>query len=362
MINCQEKEVTGNPLRRLATMSSMIYSLLRTGKSRLTELADVVHPALDHESRVKKYKRWVTNKHINHAHFFLPMLSKILANLSNHKEVVLAIDGSPVGSGCVCLMISLIWQKRAIPLCWLVRKGKKGHFPVDMHIELAQKLAAMLPPHDHIILLGDGEFSNVELMDFCELQGWKYVFRTAKNRKIYKTPKEVIGKLETSLYPREGKRTAWYPAVYYTDKRKYGLVSIVCHHNPDHEEPWYLVSNLDYPPKIIALYNMRFGIETLFSDLKSRGFNIHKSKLRNPDRIARLLIAVGLAFIFTILAKTKSKQFPKKLMKKFFRQDQPTQFSPFFQGKKMLGYIFDFPDFVPNKFKELLLDLKTVRL
>ncbi len=343
-------------------MASIIYSLLRTGKSRLTDLADVVQPELDHESRVKKFKRWVTNENIDHDSFFLPMLSKILANLSTQKEVILAIDGSPVGSGCVCLMISLIWHKRAIPLCWLVRRGKKGHFPVEMHVELVKQLAELLPPHNNIILLGDGEFSKVELMDFCESKDWKYVFRTAKNRKIYKTPKEEIGKLESSLYPKEGAKTAWFPEIYYTRKRKYGLVSVVCHHNPKHDEPWYLVSNMDYPPKIIALYKMRFGIETLFSDLKSRGFNVHKSKLRHPDRIARLLIAVCLAFIFTILAKIKSKKFSKKLMKKIFRQDQPTHFSPFFEGKKLLKYIFDFPDYVSNNFKELLLDLKSVRL
>ena len=342
-------------------MSSMIYSLLRTGKSRLTELADVVHPELDHESRVKKFKRWVSNQNIDHANFFLPMLSKILANLSHQKEVILAIDGSPVGSGCVCLMISLIWQKRSIPLCWLVRRGKKGHFPVDMHVELVKQVAAFLPPHHKIILLGDGEFSKVELMDFCEAKGWNYVFRTAKNRKIYKTEKEAIGKLETSLYPKQGKQTAWYPEVYYTEKKKYGLVAVLCHHNPKQEEPWYLVSNMDHPPKIIAVYKMRFGIETLFSDLKSRGFNVHKSKLRNPDRIARLLIAVCLAFIFTILAKIKSKNFPKKMMKRILRQDQPNQFSPFFEGKKILKYIFHFPDFVSNNFKKLLLDLKSVR-
>jgi hypothetical protein len=40
-------------------------------------------------------------------------------------------------------------------------------------------------------------------------------------------------------------------------------------------------------------YRKRFNIETLFSDLKSRGFNAHKSGLRDPERVSRLLIAVA---------------------------------------------------------------------
>jgi len=71
-------------------------------------MAGVVCPAIDFQSRVKKFKRLVKNDYVDAQTFFLPFLAKILANLCNRKQVVFAIDGSPVGSGCVCLMISLI--------------------------------------------------------------------------------------------------------------------------------------------------------------------------------------------------------------------------------------------------------------
>jgi hypothetical protein len=41
--------------------------------------------------------------------------------------LVLAIDGSDIGRGCVTLMVSVIYQRRALPLVWVVVKGKKGH-------------------------------------------------------------------------------------------------------------------------------------------------------------------------------------------------------------------------------------------
>jgi hypothetical protein len=40
-------------------------------------------------------------------------------------------------------MVSVIYKKRALPLMWVVRKGKKGHFQESMHIELIQAV------HEH---------------------------------------------------------------------------------------------------------------------------------------------------------------------------------------------------------------------
>jgi len=47
-------------------------------------------------------------------------------------------------------------------------------------------------------------------------------------------------------------------------------------------------------------YGKRFKIETLFSDMKSRGFNLHKSGLKCSKRVSRLLIAAALAYIWMV--------------------------------------------------------------
>ena len=68
--NAKGQELKGNASRRLATLSMMIYSLLKTNNSRLTNLSKVVCPELDFQSRVKKFKRLVSNEYINTEHFF----------------------------------------------------------------------------------------------------------------------------------------------------------------------------------------------------------------------------------------------------------------------------------------------------
>ena len=45
-------------------------------------------------------------------------------------------------------------------------------------------------------------------------------------------------------------------------------------------------------------YGMRWGIECLFSDFKSRGFGITKTQLKHEDRIERLIMIMALALVF----------------------------------------------------------------
>src|SRR5688500_20177535 len=60
---------------------------------------------------------------------------------------------------------------------------------------------------------------------------------------------------------------------------------------------YYLVSNMSVAEEAIQYYKKRFRIETFFSDQKSRGFNIQKSHIEDPQRLSRLLIASCLAYI-----------------------------------------------------------------
>ena len=68
--NTKGQKLKGNPSRRLTTLSTIIYGLLKTNHSRLTNLSKVISPELDFQSRVKKLKRWVCNEYIDTEHFF----------------------------------------------------------------------------------------------------------------------------------------------------------------------------------------------------------------------------------------------------------------------------------------------------
>ncbi len=98
----------------------------------------------DSESGVKQAKRWLKSQYTDYDLHFFTYLSPLLTILASTGELILVIDGSETGKKCIILLISVIYDKRAIPICWVTRKGKKGHFPQEMHIDLVEKVAELL--------------------------------------------------------------------------------------------------------------------------------------------------------------------------------------------------------------------------
>jgi hypothetical protein len=81
-------------------------------------------------------------------------------------------------------------------------------------------------------------------------------------------------------------------------------VTVVVWWDKAYQNPIFLVSTLTLVGEIRHWYRRRArrapGIETLFSDQKSRGFRLHKSHISTPDRLSRILTAACLAYIWMI--------------------------------------------------------------
>jgi hypothetical protein len=63
---------------------------------------------------------------------------------------------------------------------------------------------------------------------------------------------------------------------------------------------WFFVTNLTDRQEAKKWYRKRFTIETLFSNVKGRGFNPDKTRLWQPERVNRLIFATAIAYIFTV--------------------------------------------------------------
>lgn len=98
-------------------------------------------------------------------------------------------------------------------------------------------------------------------------------------------------------------KTFFIPNVEFTKKRFKYVNFLVWHDKKKHEKPIYLISNLTQEKEIIEAYSLRYSIECLFKYLKSTSFNIHQTRLKEPEDVHRLMIIAALAFVFlTVLA------------------------------------------------------------
>lgn len=174
------KEPQGNLARHLDTLAGLISGIVESKSTNLPHVVSKVPDGTKLDSRVKRFTRWLSNEQIETGIYFLPYAQNLLASLAS-RPLDLVMDGSTVGRGCLALLVSAVYQKRALPLAWLVVKGRKWHFPETCHLALLEQVHAMIPAQAQVTFLGDGEFDGIGLQDTLDAYGWRYVCRIAKN-------------------------------------------------------------------------------------------------------------------------------------------------------------------------------------
>ena len=111
-----------------------------------------------------------------------------------------------------------------------------------------------------------------------------------------------------------GRTRIWKSIKVTTDGKATHQVNLMTVWDRDQEEPWSLITNLTNAEKAREIYSNRFWIEEMFSDHKSRGLNLEKTRLTAPDRLQRLLVAVTLAYLwimeigFSVVAQGERKK------------------------------------------------------
>ena len=65
-------------------------------------------------------------------------------------------------------------------------------------------------------------------------------------------------------------------------------------------EPWYLLTNLPDLPETIKAYKKRVGIEAMFKDCKTGGYNSEGAKA-SIERLTRLVLLIAIAALRFVL-------------------------------------------------------------
>lgn len=294
--------VKGHAARHLLTLTALICGIVGSKQTKLPAIASKTPGKAKRQSRITTFERWIKNKNVTVERFFLPYVHDLLASLPGGPLVVV-MDGSQIGKGCMALVVSVLHQKRALPLCWLVVRGKKGHLPQDLHCRLFQQAQNLVGAEREVIFLGDGEFDGTDLLAALEQAGWQFVCRTAKNACLYE---EEVSFSFADLWLCPGDLVQ-IEKVAFT-QAQYAPVTVVAVWEADYQEPLFLVTTLELGEEALFYYKQRYGIETFFSDQKSRGFHLADSHLSDPARLERLLMASCLGYIWMVCLGVLVKQ------------------------------------------------------
>jgi len=241
----------------VTTLAALISGIVGSKRTQLPHIAVKVPDGTQAESRVKRLARWVRNNRITEEVSFVPYAQVLLAPLA-WQTLVLIMEGSVVGRGGVAVMRHVVYKGRALPLAWQVRKGKKGHFPEDLHVALVQQVQTLIPLGASVVLLGDGAFDGTTLQHTLQDAHWSSVVRTGSHIPVRWDGERFRGETVAACI-KPG------TVVARTDVRVTaaadGPVRLLCCWAQGYQEPLHLLTNMASADEACRLYAKRFRIE-----------------------------------------------------------------------------------------------------
>jgi len=278
-------EPRGHLASRLNTLAAMVSGIVGSKSTNLPAIAGKIpvgarNQGAKAESRVRRFERWLRNEAVESETFFLPFAKALILSLS-HAPLVLAMDGSIVGRGCMTLMLSLVYKQRALPIAWIVAKRRKGHFPERIHIELITKVQRLVPDGARVVVLGDGEFDGVDLQALVKGSGWEYVLRTSKTTTLTWEGEEFcFDDVTDHVAPGE---VYDVPGVLFT-QRKYGPVLAATWWRKENLAPMSLERNQGVEDNVAGfLLHIRHSRHHLLIHGFRPSINVYRSFLRQAQ-------------------------------------------------------------------------------
>ena len=134
---------------QVVTLAMMISGIVMSRKAQVSEMSSEIPTETQEKSIEMRMRRWVKDD-LDVEAVYIPFARQILEALSH---LPLVMDGSQAGRGCMVLMVGVLYQKRALPIAWLVYKGRKGHTSAERHTQVLEKVLPLLPEGSLVVRL-----------------------------------------------------------------------------------------------------------------------------------------------------------------------------------------------------------------
>jgi len=250
------------------------------------------------ESIGQQFRRWLKNKAVDPRLIYDPVARRLLKQM-RCRRLYVQIDRVQIKQRQNVLMLSVRYRRRAIPLAWICLPHK-GSSNDEQWRQLLDHLAELIDAKHEVVILADREFGSVERIDYVKAKKWFYAIRLKGNIYTYsddRPERQAWLKLNAIGLKPGAKR--WFKHLRLT-KTDYLVTHVACAWAVGSKEPWFVATNLPTATQALKAYARRFGCEELFSDLKKRGFNWEDSRIRDPQRFSRLLLALALLVVFML--------------------------------------------------------------
>jgi len=165
-----------------------------------------------------------------------------------------------------------------------------------------------------VIVLGDREFCSVDLGNWLRTMGVSFCLRLKKNHCLETENLIWQGLDQLGVVPGTA---LYFQGVRVRKTKPLAGFDIACKWKRDYrgmkvKDAWFILTDLGSLSVAIAAYKKRMGIEEMFRDCKSGGYNIEGTGLRG-DRLIKIILFMAIVYSSAIFqgSKIQKKQVQK---------------------------------------------------
>jgi hypothetical protein len=270
------------------------------------ELTDATAP----EDVMRTFQNILNDERLTLERFVFPLLRRVIdwdEFRRTGARVRIIVDDSTLRDRIHLFRAALAYRGTAIPLTFRVWRQNTKQLPGDYWSQVEAvfaDLVAVLPADLAVLVLADRAFDVPPFLDRVTKQGWDYLVRLKQNSAIkIETDAEVEAFFRehvATILPSPGP-TVWTGAVRLFKKAGWREVSVAMTWAVGQKEPLVVCSSLPPSAALLEEYDGRFWIEPSFKQDKSAGWDWEASQIRTPERHARLLVAMTVATLLTLI-------------------------------------------------------------
>lgn len=305
--------------------------MVMTGSSSLTRVSELIakingEPRNTVRRRLKEWyldsktKKGKKRRELDVSKCFAPLLSWILSLWnSQEKWLPLAIDATNIGQNFTVLSVHVLYQGCGIPVAWKIVKGTQKGSWKPLWQKLFQSLKDSVPDDWQVIVSADrGLYADWLFQEIVNLN-W-HPFLRINHQGTYQIKGETEGRCLDTVVQTTGMSWSGTVTCFKTNPLHCTLLG---RWDEGYKDPWLIVTDLEPSQGNALWYSFRSWIESSYRDLKSDGWQWHKTRLREPERAERIWLAMAVATLWTItMGNSEQEHLPETFKNKGIAQDQ----------------------------------------
>lgn len=291
-------DIAWQDARHLQTLCWMIIGMIESQNVHLNGFGVyVTSRAQFAQSHQRRFRRWLSNRRIDVVSAHHALVGQALSKWGSER-LYLSLDTTVVWNRFCIVWIGVVYRGRTVPVAWRVVAQSSSTVRLWTIQRVLRQAQRILPDGGVIVLLADRGFADGKLMKYLrENLSWHFRIRIKRSFQ-FQHQGQWCKVSSVQLQPGQADFTS---AVTVGKTKPYPNVYLAFAHDQQSGEDWTIVSDEPTTLQTFAQYRLRFCVEESFLDLKSNGFNLEASRLRDKFALSQLCGVIALTLLFLVL-------------------------------------------------------------